>query len=161
MTNAIAALTGPDSYFEDFTVGQMMRHARGKTITPLDNVLITNLVMNTAHGHFNDHAMAATPVGQSISYGGVNFSMVLGLACQDCCENALAELGLDNIRLARPVLHGDTLYAASEVLEVRAADREDAGIVTFRHYGYNQRDELVAVVDRRALIKRKSHWAAK
>lgn len=149
------SLTSNDNYFEDFTVGQIMRHARGKTITPLDNVLITNLVLNTAQGHFNDHVMAATPIGESISYGGVNFSMVLGLACQDCCENALEELGLDNIRLSRPVIHGDTIYAASEVLAVEHASRNDAGIVTFRHYGYNQRDELIATIDRRALILRR------
>jgi acyl dehydratase len=85
--------------------------------------------------------------------------MVLGLACQDCCENALAELGLDNIRLMRPVTHGDTLYAYSEVLEKTDAAQDDAGIVVFRHYGYNQREEQVAQVDRRALLKRKSHWA--
>ncbi len=149
------SLTSNDNFYEDFIVGQIMRHARGKTITQLDNVLITNLVLNTAQGHFNDHVMLDTPIGQSISYGGVNFSMVLGLACQDCCENALEELGLDNIRLSRPVIHGDTIYAASEVLAVEDASRSDAGIVTFRHYGYNQRDELIATIDRRALILRR------
>ena len=154
----ISSLTGANNYFEDFAVGLVIRHARGKTVTPLDNVLITNLVMNTAQGHFNEHLMATSPWGQAISYGGVNFSLVLGLASQDCCENALAELGLDNIRLMRPVLHGDTLYAFSEVLETGPSEQDDAGIVLFRHYGYNQRDEQVAQVDRCALIKRKSHW---
>lgn len=157
----LSRLTGSDNYFEDFEVGAVMRHARGKTVTPLENVLITNLVMNTAQGHFNAHMMENSPFKRILSYGGVNFSLVLGLACQDCCENALAELGLDNIRLSKPVTHGDTLYAYSEVLEKNDSDRADAGIVVFRHYGYNQRDELVAQVDRRALIKRKSHWADK
>ena len=155
----LSQLTGTENYFEDFEVGAVMRHARGKTITPLENVLITNLVMNTAQGHFNQHAMEATPFGQIICYGGVNFSVVLGLACQDCCENALEEQGLDNIRLSKSVVHGDTLYALSEVLSKADADREDAGVVVFRHYGYNQNDELVARIDRTALIKRKSHWA--
>jgi itaconyl-CoA hydratase len=158
---ALSKLTGSSNYFEDFEVGTVMRHVRGKTITPLENVLITNLVMNTAQGHFNEHAMESSPFKHILSYGGVNFSMVLGLACQDCCENALAELGLDNIRLSKPVTHGDTLCAFSEVLEKKDSERDDAGIVVFRHYGYNQRDELVAQVDRRALIKRKSHWADK
>jgi acyl dehydratase len=158
---ALSRLTGSDSYFEDFEVGTAMRHARGKTVTPLENVLITNLVMNTAQGHFNAHMMEKSAFGHILSYGGVNFSLVLGLACQDCCENALTELGLDNIRLSKPVTHGDTLYACSEVLEKRDSSQPDAGIVVFRHYGYNQRDELVAQVDRIALIKRKSHWAGK
>jgi itaconyl-CoA hydratase len=157
----ISSLTGTDNYFENFAVGDVFKHARGKTITPLENVLITNLVMNTAQGHFNEHQMSQSAYGHILSYGGVNFSMVLGLASQDCCENALAELGLDNIKLTKPVTHGDTLYAYSEVLEKADADREDAGLVTFRHYGVNQHDELVAQIDRRVLLKRHSHWGAR
>jgi len=154
----LSRLTGANNYFEDFEVGTVIRHARGKTMTALENVLITNMVMNTAQGHFNELQMASTPFGGIICYGGVNFSLVLGLACQDCCENALAELGLDNIRLSKPVTHGDTLYAYSQVLEKSDADQADAGVVVFRHFGYNQCDEQVAQIDRRVLIKRKSHW---
>ena len=156
---ALSKLTGANNYFEDFEVGVVIRHARGKTMTALENVLITNMVMNTAQGHFNEHLMASSPFGGILVYGGVNFSLVLGLACQDCCENALAELGLDNVRLSKPVTHGDTLYAYSEVLETQDAERDDAGVVVFRHFGYNQRDEQVAQIDRRVLLKRKSHWA--
>ncbi|MES1990922.1 MAG: MaoC family dehydratase [Pseudomonadota bacterium] len=157
----LSSLTGRDNYFEDFKTGQVFRHARGKTVEPLENVLITNLVMNTAQGHFNEHAMQASPFKQRISYGGVNFSIIMGLASQDTCENALAELGLDNIRLLTPVVHGDTLYAYSEVLDVRDADRDDAGEVTFRHYGVNQRDQQIFQGDRRVLLKRRSHWGDK
>src|SRR6202008_2030678 len=109
-------------------------------------------------GHLTEHELASSPWGTPLSYGGVNFSMVLGLASQDCVENALEELGLDNIRLSKPVVHGDTLYAYTEVLSKSDATRTDAGVVEFRHYGVNQRDEQVAQVDRRALIKRRSHW---
>ena len=136
----LSDLTGKTNYFEDFTVGQVIRHARGKTVEGLENVLITNLVMNTAQGHFNEHAMKTSPWKGRLSYGGVNFSLVMGLAMQDTGENALAELGMDNIRLQNPVVHGDTLYAYSEVLSKEDADREDAGVVTFRHYGVNQHD---------------------
>jgi itaconyl-CoA hydratase len=152
------ALTGQDNYFEDFAVGAVYKHARGKTVTALENVLITNLVMNTAQGHFNEHMMAATPWGSVVSYGGVNLSLVLGLSSQDCVENALEELGLDNIRLLKPVLHGDTLYAYTEVLSKDDGPSEDAGVVVFRHYGVNQRDELVAQLERRASIKRRQYW---
>jgi itaconyl-CoA hydratase len=161
MTRKLSSLTGSDNYFENFEVGAVFRHHRGKTITALDNVLITNLVLNTAEGHFNDHRMAETSFGTIISYGGVNFSMVLGLAAQDCIENALEELGLDNVKLTKPVRHGDSIYAYTEVLEKRDADREDAGIVIFRHYGVNQNDEQIVQVDRTALIKRRSHWIDK
>jgi itaconyl-CoA hydratase len=149
-------LTAKDNFFEDFEVGAVYKHARGKTITPLENVLITHLVMNTAQGHINEHEMAATPWGTTLSYGGVNFSLILGLASQDCVENAIEELGLNNIRLSKPVVHGDTLYAYTEVLSKSDGERSDAGIVEFRHYGVNQRDELVAQVERLVLIKRRS-----
>jgi acyl dehydratase len=155
----LSDLTGKDNYFEAFEVGQVIRHARGKTIEGLENVLITNLVMNTAQAHFNEDSMKNSQYGGRLSYGGVNFSMVMGLAMQDTGENALAELGMDNIRLMNPVVHGDTLYAYSEVLMVEDADREDAGVVTFRHYGVNQDDKVVFQGDRRMLIKRASHWA--
>lgn len=163
--HSVAELTASNNYFEDFVVGMAIRHARGKTMTNLENVLLTNMVMNTAQGHFNEDAMSTRGHefggGKIISYGGINFSLVLGLASQDCCENALAELGLDNIKLARPVTHGDTLYAFSEVLEKRDAQQPDAGIVRFGHYGYNQRDELVVQVERTVLMKRKSHWGGR
>jgi len=154
----VSELTGRNNYFEDFKVGEVIRHARGKTVEGLENVLITNLVMNTAQAHFNEDAMKSSPFKGRLSYGGVNFSLCMGLAMQDTGENALAELGMDNIRLLNPVVHGDTLYAYSEVLSVEDADREDAGVVTFRHYGVNQDDKQVFQGDRRMLIKRRSHW---
>ena len=154
----LASLTSPDNYYEDFEVDQVIRHARGKTITELENVNITNMVMNTAQGHFNADQMSRSPLGKILCYGGVNFSLVLGLASQDTVENALAELALDNIQLKTMVFHGDTLYAYSKVLEKRESDREDAGIVVFKHFGINQNKELVAEIERTALIKKKSHW---
>ena len=154
-------LTAKDNYFEDFEVGAVYKHDRGKTITPLENVLITHLVMNTAQGHFNEHEMASTQWGTTLSYGGVNFSLILGLASQDCVENAIEELGLNNIRLSKPVVHGDTLYAYTEVLSAEAADRDDAGIVRFKHYGVNQDDKHIFEGERTVLIKRRSHWADK
>jgi itaconyl-CoA hydratase len=154
----LANLTSRDNYFEDFTVGQTIRHARGKTITELENVNITNMVMNTAQAHFNLDQMQKTPVGKILCYGGVNFSLVLGLSSQDTVENALAELGLDKIELKNMVFHGDTLYAYSKVLEKRESDQEDAGIVVFKHFGVNQDKTLVAEMERTALIKKKSHW---
>jgi itaconyl-CoA hydratase len=157
----LSSLTGSDNYFEAFKVGDVFRHARGKTMEPLENVLITNLVMNTAQGHFNEHRMQSQPHGKRLCYGGVTFSLVMGLASQDTIENAIAELGMDKIRLLAPVYHGDTLYAFSEVLKVEDSDRPDAGIVTFRHYGVNERDETVFQGERRVLLKRKSHWADK
>lgn len=161
MSTINPALTSSDSYFEDFKLGMMIRHARGKTVEPLENVLITNLVMNTAEGHFNEDRMAQSPFKHRITFGGVTASLIIGLASQDTAENALAELGLDKIRFRTPVLHGDTLYAFSEVLSSKDSARDDAGEVVFRHWGINQNDKIVFEGERRVLIKRRSHWVEK
>lgn len=155
----ISALTARDNYFEDFVPGTVMRHARGKTVEAIENVMITNLVMNTAQAHFNEHAMKQNRFGQRLTFGGVTAALIIGLASQDTAENALAELSLDKIRFTNPVFHGDTLYAFTEVLAATAADREDAGIVHFRHWGVKENDTVVFEGERRILIKRRSHWA--
>ena len=157
----VSALTGRDYYFEDFKVGDVMKHARGKTIEPLEQVWITNVTMNTAEGHFNEHLMKSSNWGQRLGFGGVTISMCIGLAAEDTAENALRELGMDKIRLKGPVHHGDTLYCYSEVLEAKDADQLDAGIVRFRHYGVNQDDKVVFEGERTVLLKRRSHWADK
>jgi acyl dehydratase len=41
------------------------------------------------------------------------------------------------------------------VLSKEEGSTDGAGVVVFRHYGVNQNDELVAQMDRRALIKRR------
>ncbi len=160
----LSALTSGDNFFEDFQVDQTIRHARGKDMEGTENVVITNMVMNTAQGHFNTDAMRKLkefPVDEIIVYGGVTASLVLGLSSQDCTQNALRELGLNNLSFKFPVLHGDTIYAYSRVIDKTDGDQEDAGIITFRHWGVNQRDKIVCEVDRIALIKRRSHWASK
>jgi acyl dehydratase len=148
-------LTGASNYFEDFQVGQVLRHARGKTIGEIDNTMFAHLVMNTAQGHFNEHAMNKGAFGQRVYFGGLTASMIIGLAAQDTAENALAELSVTGIRLKAMVFHGDTLYAYTEVLDKRDADRTDAGIVVFRHLGFNQKDEQVFDGQRTVLIRRR------
>lgn len=143
-------LTGTSNFYEDFEPGTVMRHARGKTMCENDNVGITLQVMNTAEAHFNEHAMEKT-FGRRLQFGGVTIAMVIGLAMQDTGENAIRELGLDQIRLKASVFHGDTLYAYSEVMEKRDLG-EDSGEVVFRHWGVNQKDEVVFEGIRRAQI---------
>lgn len=154
----VSELTGKDNYFEDFAVGMAMRHARGKTVEVTENVVITNMTMNSAQGHFNEDFMADSSFSGRLSFGGVNIALAIGLASQDTSENALADLGMDKIRLLKPVKHGDTLYALSEVLSTEDGDRPDAGIVCFFHCAVNQRDEVVFEGERRVLVKRRSHW---
>ena len=156
------SLTGTGNFFEDFRVGDVIKHARGKTMCEQDNVGITLQVLNTAEGHFNEHAMQNNAMGRDgwnrrLQFGGVTIAMIIGLTMQDTGENALRELKLDRIRLKAPVFHGDTLYAYSEVLSTDPAGQQDAGAVTFKHWGVNQDDEIVFEGERTVLIKRQHH----
>ncbi|MDX1383059.1 MAG: MaoC family dehydratase [Thermoanaerobaculia bacterium] len=157
----LARLTGSGNYFEDFEVGDRLRHVRGKTVGEFENQILTHLVMNTAHSHFNEDAMQSSPWGQRLVFGLVTGSIVVGLATQDVAENALAELGLDELRFTAPVFHGDTLWAYSEVVAKEPSEREDAGVVVFRHHGYKQDDTKVFEGLRRVLLKRRSPWEAR
>jgi acyl dehydratase len=157
-----SALVGSRGFFEDFSVGQRLRHARGATISDVENNLVTKLVMNTAEGHWNDFAMRDSPLGTGrIVFGLVTASIVFGLASQDTAEQALAELACGGLRFSGPVHVGDTLYSYTEVLECRPSDeRDDAGVVRFHHWGLLDDDRVVFEGRRTVLLKRRSHWSA-
>jgi acyl dehydratase len=153
----LSRLTGEDNYFEDFPVGRKMRHARGKTVTEVETVLMTNMAMNTAQDHFNAHVMEGGRFPERITFGGVTAALVLGLAGQDTAENAVEERGLTAMRLPAPVFHGDTLYAFSEVLEAKSLedDARHVGRIRFKHSGVNQRGVTVFEAERTVLLKRR------
>ena len=155
---SIVAASSSHSEPAGIRAGQRMMHARGCTIDEVENQMLTKLVTNSADGHYNEQKMAGSPFGQRLVFGLITGSMVIGLATQDTAENALAELTLDNIRLKNPVFHGDTLYAYSQVTDKCDAERDDAGIVQFHHWGVNDKDQVVFEGDRRVLLKRRSHW---
>jgi len=157
----LSALTGTGNWFEDFTVGQRMRHARAATIDEVENNYLSKQVMNTAQAHWNEEVMAGSPLGDGrLVFGLITGSMTVGLTSQDTAENALAEVGLDRVRFTKPVHHGDTITAFTEVLAVDdAPEHEDAGLVRFKHWGRNQHGQVVCELERIVLIKRRSHWA--
>jgi len=69
---------------------------------------------------------------------------------------AVANLGWDEVRFPKPMFHGDTLRVETEVVELRESkSRPNAGIVTFIHRGFNQRNELVASCRRSGLQLKK------
>ena len=143
-------------FFEDFTVGEAFDHPRGKTVSDVDGVLLTNLVMNTAQSHFNEDFMSRSSFGTRLVFGGVTAALVVGLAMEDTGGCALAELGLDRVRFLAPVRYGDTLYALSEVLTKEETPGEPTGVIAFRHYGINQAGTAVFEADRRALFRTRS-----
>ena len=157
----VSSLTGDGNYYEDFTVGQRMRHGRSATIDEVENNFITKQVMNTAQVHWNEEAVRGSPLGDGrLVFGLITGSMTVGLTSQDTAENALAEIRLDKVRFRKPVHHGDTITAYTEVLSVdESTERADAGVVRFKHWGRNQHGDVVCELERTVLLKRRSHWA--
>ena len=147
-------------FFEDFTPGLKMRHARGATVEEVEGNFIAKQVMNTAQAHWNEHYLRDSPLGSGrVVFGLITASMVIGLSSQDTAENALAEVGLDGLRFLAPVKQGDTLYAYTEVLSVAdAPDRDDAGLVTFKHWGVTHDERVVFEGTRTVLLKKRSRW---
>jgi len=153
-----AHLTGSDNYYENFEVGAVYKHARGKTVTENEAVTLCHMVMNTADAHFNDARMKEAVFGQgrAVVYGGITMSIVIGLAYQDTGEQVIRELELNNITMKALVSHGDTLYSYTEVLEKSdMPDQPSAGKIAFRHYGVNQDNQVVFQGDRTALIRKR------
>jgi itaconyl-CoA hydratase len=149
-------LGGEGTWFEDFQPGDRWRHARGSTVGEVEGQLLTKMMMNTAQAHFNEDAMTGSPMGDGrLVFGLVTGSIIIGLATQDTAERAIAEVGLDSLAFLAPVHHGDTLYAYTEVLTTDEGDRDDAGLVRFKHWGANQHGTLVFEGERTVLVARR------
>jgi acyl dehydratase len=149
------SVLGSWGWFEDFYVGQQMRHSRAATVGELEGSGPAKQVMNTAQAHFNDHFLKGSPLGdQRVVFGLSTASLVYGLTSQDTAEHAVSELGWAALRFKAPVHHGDTIEAFTEVLAATPApDREDAGVVVFRHWGRRQDGVVVFEGERSTLIR--------
>jgi acyl dehydratase len=140
-------------YFEDFAVGDVYQHRRGRTITEVDNSWFTQLTLNTNQMHYNAHYAEASTFGRLLVNSGFTVALVLGLTVQDVSENAIANLGWEDIRLTHPVFVGDTLYAESLVTDVReSASRPYAGIVTCVSRGLNQDGDVCLTYKRSVMV---------
>jgi itaconyl-CoA hydratase len=147
----------PGKYYEDLQVGQRFRHAHGRTITEMDNVLFCSLTMNTQPLHLNEDFAARSHHGRRIVNGILTLGLVVGLSVGDLTEGTiLANLGYERVAHPQPVFHGDTIYAESEVLEKRESrSHPQAGVVRLRQTGRNQDGSVVLELERAVLFLKK------
>ena len=131
-------LTGPNTYFEDFSLGDLIVHTNGRTITD-EHMAWTYLVGNTHPLHFDrvySTGLSGKMSGEPIVYGGLVFAWLEGLASRDVSENALWELGFTEGYHTQPAVSGDTVAALSRVVATETlANNDAAGIVTFQFIG--------------------------
>ena len=145
-------------FFEDFTIGDLYRHPLGRTINATDNSWFTLLTQNTARPHFDQHYAASTGYGRALVNSCLTLALVTGQSVTDISHNVFANLGWDEVRMPNPVFEGDTIYAESEVLDLRESkSRPDVGIVTVRTWGYNQEGTVVISFKRTVMVYRRGH----
>ena len=144
--------------YEDFEVGDVYRHTLGRTVLAADNVWFTLLTQNTNPIHFDVAYAAKTEFGKPLVDSTFTLALVTGQSVADISQNAMANLGWDEVRLPNPVFEGDTIYSQSEVLEKRESkSRPTVGIVTFKTTGFNQDGTPVITFRRTVMVYKRGH----
>ena len=83
----------------------------------------------------------------------LTLAIVTGQSVTDLSQNAVANLGWDEVRMPHPVFEGDTIYARSEVLDTRESkSRPHAGIVRVKTTGFNQDRAIVLEFTRTFMV---------
>ena len=144
--------------YEDFEVGDIYRHALGRTVLPADNVWFTLLTMNTNPIHFDQAYAAKTEFGRPLVDSTFTLALVTGQSVADVSQNAMANLGWDEVRLPNPVFEGDTIYSQSEVLEKRESkSRPKVGIVRIKTTGFKENGDVVIEFKRTMMVYKRGH----
>ncbi len=143
-------------YLEQFEPGDVYKHWPGKTVTEMDNHLFSLLTMNHNPLHIDERYMSEHQHGKILVNGALVLSLVVGMSVPEMSGKAIANLEYEKIAHTGPTFHGDTIYAESEILEVReSASRPDRGIVYIETRAHNQRDEKILTMRRRFLVPKR------
>lgn len=145
-------------YFEDFIVGEEIKHSLSKTIFESDNNLFSLLTMNHHPVHTNLDYAQKNQHGKILVVGTLVFSIVVGMTVPDISGKAIANLGYEDIKHLAPVFLNDTIYAKTIILSKRESkSKNDRGIVYVETIGYNQNNEEVISFRRNVLIKKREY----
>jgi 2-methylfumaryl-CoA hydratase len=154
------ARTTSGNFFEDFRVGQVIRHATPRTLGSGDIALYQSLYGSRFAVQSSDvFARAIGYPGQPIDDLLV-FHIVFGKTVPDISLNAIANLGYADCRFLKPVFVGDTLSATSEVIGLRENANKQSGVVYVRSTGRNQSGETVLDYVRWVMVRKRDMAAA-
>ena len=144
-------------YFEEFEIGMEFNHPLTRTVTEMDNILFCAMTHNPQPLHLDEEFSKGTMYGQRLVNSMVTLGLVIGVTVGDTTlGTTLGNLGLTEVRFVNPVFHGDTIRAVTKITDKRESkSRPTTGIVTFEHFGFNQRDEEVAFCLRTGLMMKR------
>lgn len=148
------------NFFEDFHLGQVLRHAVPRTVTDGETALYIALTGD------RNVLYSAQPVAHALGYPSrpindlLAFHIAFGRTVQDVSVNALANLGYAEVRFLQPVYAGDTLSTASSVIGLRENSNGRSGIVYVRSVASNQNNQPVLSWVRWVMLPKRDENAA-
>jgi 2-methylfumaryl-CoA hydratase len=149
----------PGNFFEDFRVGQMIKHTTPRTITTGDVALYTALTGSRFAVQSADTFAAAIGYTRAPVEDLLVFHIVFGKTVPDVSLNAVANLGYADCRFIAAVYPGDTLTAFSEVIGLKENKNRKTGIVTVRSTGFNQDGREVLDYVRWVMVRKRDETA--
>ncbi|MBC8334164.1 MAG: MaoC family dehydratase [Anaerolineales bacterium] len=141
-------------YYNELEVGQKIKHSNGRTVTEMDNVMFSMLTMNPQPLHSNEDFASKTQFGQRIVNGLFTLGLITGLTVSELTEGTIiANLGYEHVVHPNPLFHGETVYAETEVLEMRASkSKPNVGIVRLKHWGKKPDGTIVVEFERTVMF---------
>ena len=147
--------TNPGRFFEDYRVGDVIRHAVPRTVAEGERALYHALYPARGAIYSSDDFAAACGLDGSPMDDLIAFHTVFGKTVPDVSLNAVANLGYAEGRWLRPVWPGDTLRAESQVIGVKQNSNGTSGTVYVRTRGLNQQDEVVLEYVRWVMVRKR------
>ncbi|MCB1360404.1 MAG: MaoC family dehydratase [Rhodobacter sp.] len=147
--------TNPGRFFEDYTIGQVIRHAVPRTLSGGERALYHALYPARGALHSSDEFARACGLPESPLDDLIVFHTVFGKTVPDISLNAVANLGYAEGRFLAPVYPGDTLSSVSEVIGLKENSNGKSGVVYVRTTGTNQRGEPVLDYVRWVMVRKR------
>ena len=151
--------TNPGNFFEDFRLGQIIRHATPRTVTAGDASLYTALYGSRFAVQSSDAFAKAVGYAAAPADDMLTFHVVFGKTVPDISLNAIANLGYAECRFLKAVFPGDTLSTVSEVIGLKENSNGKTGTVYVRSVGSNQRGEEVLSYVRWVMVRKRDESA--
>ena len=149
------AKTNPGRFFEDYTLGEVIRHAVPRTVGSGERALYHALYPARHALHSSDEFARACGLPASPLDDMAAFHVVFGKTVPDISLNAIANLGYAEGRWLCPVWPGDTLRAESEVIGLKQNSNGKSGVVWVRTRGINQHGDTVLSYVRWVMVRKR------
>jgi 2-methylfumaryl-CoA hydratase len=130
--------TSAGNFYEDFRLGQTIRHATPRTMTAGDIALYLGLFGSRFAVRSSGAFASAIGYRDAPIDDLLVFHVVFGKTVPDISLNAMANLGYAGCRFLAPVFVGDTLNATSKVIGLKENSNHKTGIVYVRTRGAKQ-----------------------